>query len=239
MPDSGADRLLEHAEYRSAEWRSDREPGIGNCRRNHLLHRRRQHADTIFSAVPGAISGGFESDGQSDCHRLRGSPSTVSAPELHSNIPSGTLVWSDEFTSSSGTPAQPNPASLDLRHGHGRLRQQRTGRLLRMGFEHVAKCSTTNPSEYVAAYPGTDGVLYIVAQSPSTSVYTSARLKTQGLFSFQYGRIEFRAQVPEAQGFWPADWLLGNNIATVNWPACGEQDVLERESNAAGQAGLE
>jgi beta-glucanase (GH16 family) len=39
--------------------------------------------------------------------------------------------------------------------------------------------------------------------------------------------------VPEAQGFWPAAWLLGNNIATVNWPACGEQDVLERV-NAAG-----
>jgi beta-glucanase (GH16 family) len=34
--------------------------------------------------------------------------------------------------------------------------------------------------------------------------------------------------VPEAQGFWPANWLLGNNIATINWPACGEMDVLER-----------
>ena len=27
---------------------------------------------------------------------------------------------------------------------------------------------------------------------------------------------------------WPAVWLMGNNIATVNWPACGEMDVLER-----------
>jgi len=75
--------------------------------------------------------------------------------------------------------------------------------------------------------------LYIVAQQPSAGVYTSARLKTQGLFSFQYGRIEFRALVPEAQGFWPANWLLGNNIATVSWPACGEMDVLER-INAEG-----
>ena len=61
---------------------------------------------------------------------------------------------------------------------------------------------------------------------------TSARLKSQGLFSFQYGRFEVRAQVPEAQGFWPAAWLLGNNIATVNWPACGEMDVLERVNAA-------
>ena len=97
----------------------------------------------------------------------------------------------------------------------------------------TAPCSVTSPSEFV----GTDGYLHIVAQrqqpSPGVFTYTSARLKTQGLFSFQYGRLEFRAMVPEAQGFWPAAWLLGNNIATVNWPACGEQDVLERV-NAAG-----
>jgi len=42
-----------------------------------------------------------------------------------------------------------------------------------------------------------------------------------------------RAQVPEAQGFWPAFWLMVNNIATVNWPACGEMDVLERINAAA------
>ena len=63
-------------------------------------------------------------------------------------------------------------------------------------------------------------------------------MKTEGLFSFQYGRIEFEAQVPEAQGFWPAFWLMGNNIATVNWPACGEMDVMER-MNAASLARLE
>jgi hypothetical protein len=57
-------------------------------------------------------------------------------------------------------------------------------------------------------------------------------LKSQGLFSFQYGRLEFLAQVPEAQGLWPAAWLLGNNITTVNWPASGEQDVLERVNAA-------
>ena len=83
------------------------------------------------------------------------------------------------------------------------------------------------------AYVGTDGYLHIVPQQPSAGVYTSARLKTEGLFSFQYGRIEFRAQVPEAQGFWPAAWLMGNNIATANWPGCGEMDVLERV-DAAG-----
>ncbi len=34
-------------------------------------------------------------------------------------------------------------------------------------------------------------------------------------------------QLPEGQGLWPAFWLLGSDYATVNWPACGEQDVME------------
>ena len=64
-----------------------------------------------------------------------------------------------------------------------------------------------------------DGDLNIVAESPTVDVYTSARLKSQGLFSFQYGRIEAKMMLPESQGMWPAFWLLGNNIATINWPA--------------------
>ena len=26
---------------------------------------------------------------------------------------------------------------------------------------------------------------------------------------------------------WPAFWMLGNNIASVGWPACGEIDIME------------
>jgi beta-glucanase (GH16 family) len=160
-----------------------------------------------------------------------GSTSTVASQSFTPNIASGTLVWSDEFTSSSSTPAQPNPAVWTYDTGGGGFGNDELENYCAWG-SNTSPCSTATPSEYVAAYPGTDGVLYIVAQSSSAGVYTSARLKTQGLFSFQYGRIEFRAQVPEAQGFWPANWLLGNNINTVNWPACGEQDVLERVNAA-------
>ena len=31
---------------------------------------------------------------------------------------------------------------------------------------------------------------------------------------------------------WPAFWTLGNNVATVEWPACGEQDIMERVNSA-------
>ncbi len=57
--------------------------------------------------------------------------------------------------------------------------------------------------------------------------YTSARLKTQGLGAWRYGRMEARIQVPRGQGLWPAFWMLGDNCATVAWPGCGEIDIME------------
>lgn len=156
-----------------------------------------------------------------------GLSSTVTTQSFSPNIPTGTLVWSDEFANATGSIAEPNPAIWTYDTGNGGFGNSELETYCAWGSA-TPPCSTTSPSEFV----GTDGYLHIVAQQPSPGVYTSARLKTQGLFSFQYGRIEFRAEVPEAQGLWPANWLLGNNIATVNWPACGEQDVLERVNAA-------
>jgi beta-glucanase (GH16 family) len=156
-----------------------------------------------------------------------GQLSTVATQTFNINIPSGTLVWSDEFLNSTATPTQPDPTVWTYDTGNSGFGNNELENYCAWGSS-TSPCSTTSPSEYVGSYPGTDGVLYIVAQQPSSGVYTSARLKSQGLFSFQYGRLEVRAQVPEYQGFWPAAWLMGNNIATLNWPACGEQDVMER-----------
>lgn len=155
-------------------------------------------------------------------------PSKVTSQSFTPNIPSGTLVWSDEFSNSTGAIAQPDPAVWTYDTGTDCCGNNELEDYCAWGSS-TSPCSTANPNEYV----GTDGYLHIEAQQPSPGVYTSARLKTQGLFSFQYGRFEVRAMVPEAQGFWPAAWLLGNNIASVNWPACGEQDVLERVNAAA------
>jgi beta-glucanase (GH16 family) len=59
------------------------------------------------------------------------------------------------------------------------------------------------------------------------SDYTSARLKTQGLHAFTYGRMEARLKVPYGQGIWPAFWMLGSDIEKVGWPDCGEIDIME------------
>ena len=57
--------------------------------------------------------------------------------------------------------------------------------------------------------------------------YTSARLITKGKFDRKYGRFEARIKIPRGQGMWSAWWMLGSNIDTVGWAACGEIDVME------------
>jgi beta-glucanase (GH16 family) len=74
-----------------------------------------------------------------------------------------------------------------------------------------------------------NGLLVIEARQEKYegSYYTSARLKTQGLRSFQYGRFEARIQVPRGDGLWPAFWMLGADFDGTNWPDCGEIDIME------------
>jgi beta-glucanase (GH16 family) len=74
-----------------------------------------------------------------------------------------------------------------------------------------------------------DGHLVIEARKERfvNQDHTSARLKTQGLQSWQYGRIEARIRIPEGQGIWPAFWMLGDSITTVSWPTSGEIDIME------------
>ncbi len=74
-----------------------------------------------------------------------------------------------------------------------------------------------------------DGMLQIQAkvESYGDASYTSARMKTQGIKSFTYGKIEARISMPSFTGVWPAFWMLGENISSVGWPACGEIDIME------------
>lgn len=62
--------------------------------------------------------------------------------------------------------------------------------------------------------------------------FSTAYVSTAHKFSFQYGRLEFRAKLPIGQGLWPALWTLGDNYLTIQddakaWPFCGEIDVME------------
>ncbi len=89
-----------------------------------------------------------------------------------------------------------------------------------------------------------DGFLHIHAQQDSNYLssgynYTSGRIKSTGLFSHQYGRFEWRAQLPAGPGagFWPGLWMLPQNSPYGNWPNEGEIDVVESRGNIPNQEG--
>lgn len=132
-----------------------------------------------------------------------------------------TLVWSDEFNGTT-SPSAPNPKNWTYDTGGGGWGNSELETYCAYS-SNSAPCDPNQPNAYV----GSDGYLHIVARQPASGTYTSARMKSQALESFEYGRIEASIKMPAGQGFWPAFWMLGDNIATVNWPACGEMDIME------------
>lgn len=90
-----------------------------------------------------------------------------------------------------------------------------------------------NELEYYTSSPKnvyiSKGILVMEARKENCDSfhYTSARITTQNKKEFTYGRIDMRAKLPVSSGMWPALWMLGSNVAKVNWPKCGEIDIME------------
>jgi beta-glucanase (GH16 family) len=148
--------------------------------------------------------------------------SNVTSQSFTPGIASGTLVWSDEFSNSGTSNILPDSKTWTYDSGFQCCGNNEQETYCAAGSS-TSPCDPSNPNAYI----DTTGILHIAARNPSGITYASARLKTQGQLSFMYGRIEARIKVPESQGMWPAFWLLGNNIVTQSWPACGELDVME------------
>jgi beta-glucanase (GH16 family) len=135
--------------------------------------------------------------------------------------PGWALTWSDEFDGADGSAVDPSKWVHDVGGGgwgNSELEYytNATQNAVVQGGNLVITATTAGASSYTCSYP-----------SSGPCKYTSARLLTKGKFSQKYGRIEARIQIPEGQGLWPAFWMLGANIDTVNWPSCGEIDVME------------
>jgi beta-glucanase (GH16 family) len=75
----------------------------------------------------------------------------------------------------------------------------------------------------------------IIEARKSNNQWTSARLISAGKKTFTYGRIEFRAKLPQGSGTWPALWMLGSDLGSIPWPACGEIDIMEHVGKNPGQ----
>jgi beta-glucanase (GH16 family) len=128
----------------------------------------------------------------------------------------GTLVWSDEFSTPDGSSPDRTKWTYDL-GGRGWGNHELETYTNRKENAHIEKGNLVITAQK-ETYTGADGI---------TRDYTSARLKTQGLFVQTYGRIEARIKIPEGQGMWPAFWMLGQDIPTAGWPKCGEIDIME------------
>jgi len=127
-----------------------------------------------------------------------------------------TLVWSEEFDTAGAPDA--SKWGYDLGTGSG-------------GWGNNEQQYYTNRTENVNI---SNGTLKITArkESFSGSAYTSTRMLTKDKFSVKYGKIEASIKIPAGGGTWPAFWMLGNNIASAGWPACGEIDIMEHVGNS-------
>tara|TARA_R110002050_G_scaffold30673_1_gene78426 strand:+ start:8247 stop:9089 length:843 start_codon:yes stop_codon:yes gene_type:complete len=121
------------------------------------------------------------------------------------------VSWSDDFEGAAGQLPDATKWTFDLGTGDG-------------GWGNDELQSYTNNPENISL--DGEGNLVITAIN-NGGTYTSARIKTQGLFAQKYGRFEARLKTPYGPGLWPAFWMLGENIETVNWPQCGEIDIME------------
>jgi beta-glucanase (GH16 family) len=139
-------------------------------------------------------------------------------------LPGWTLVWQDEFE---GPEIDRTKWAFDIGgHGWGNNESQ----------------AYTDRPENVRIE---DGMLVIEARQEEfvRRKYTSARLKTQGLHAWTYGRIEARMKLPYGNGIWPAFWMLGANIQKhpgppparlTSWNTSGATPTNLRHGSRAG-----
>jgi len=131
------------------------------------------------------------------------------------------LKWADEFD------------NAELNANNWTFQVEPAGK-----FNNEWQAYTNNPENcYVLMdKDGNDGMMVIEAiyngEGLAPGNFTSARMITHNKQVVKYGKIAARIQVPYGKGLWPAFWMLGSNISeneggTVNWPFCGEIDIME------------
>jgi beta-glucanase (GH16 family) len=172
--------------------------------------------NVVIAVNSGATIAGVAIDDVS-LYRVGSSSTTTTTIPQQGNWPPTQLVWSDEF----------NRSGIDSSNWRYDIGGWGWG-------NGEAQYYTSRPENARVE----DGALIIEAlrEDYQGSAYTSARLLSQNLREFQYGRIEARVKVPSGSGTWPAFWMLGTGLGQPGrtWPNVGEIDILEyvgREPN--------
>jgi beta-glucanase (GH16 family) len=129
-----------------------------------------------------------------------------------------TLTWSEEFNDN--LVASPDASKWSFNIGVGPNNDGWGNQELQYYTDRLDVVSTDGK-----------GNLRIVAKKENLNgrEFISGRIMSKGKFSQKYGKIEARIKTPSGPGIWPAFWMLGNNIDTVQWPNCGEIDIMEQK----------
>jgi beta-glucanase (GH16 family) len=134
----------------------------------------------------------------------------------------GSPIWSDEFDGASGAAPDARRWAFDVGNnsgwGNGELEVY-----CAPGSSHPPPCEASHPNAFLDG----EGNLVVTAVRTASGTWTSARLKTQGLAEFRFGRIETRMRLPQGTGLWSSFWMLGSDVREVGWPACGSISLME------------
>jgi len=120
------------------------------------------------------------------------------------------LVWSDEFE----VDGKPDTKKWEIIHGDGCPSM--------CGFGNQEWQAYTGKKRNLRVE---DGKLIIEAHKRKK--YTSAKITTQKLSGWRYGKISVRAKLPAGIGTWPAIWMLPDENTYGTWPRSGEIDIME------------
>ena len=139
-----------------------------------------------------------------------------------------TLLWSDEFNGALGTAPDATKWTADTTDGcaapynncgwgNGERQYYLTSKNTHDGSSQgnltISATRQTNSTNYNCYFGRCE--------------WLSGKITTYNKVGFTYGYLEARMKLSPGQGSWPAFWMLGSNIATLPWPACGELDIME------------
>lgn len=134
------------------------------------------------------------------------------------------LVWSDEFdgTKLDRTKWKPEKSCWG---GGNQERQCYTGRVKNIRVADGLLHLIAREERFIG--PDRPPEIASTPNPKVTQPFTSGKIRTRGIASWQYGKIEFRAKPPKGQGTWPAVWMMPADDYYGGWPLSGEIDILE------------
>jgi len=132
------------------------------------------------------------------------------------NTSNANLLFSDEFSED----------SLDLNKWSYELGD---------GCPNLCGWGNNERQVYVKKNVSTVNNQLVISATKQGDTYYSGRISSKDKFEFKYGTVEVKAQLPKGKGLWPAIWMLGHDIDTSTWPACGEIDIMEYVGKNPGE----